>query len=213
MNEDGRIIGYYSIALQENRACELNNLCVLPEHRHKRVGERLLNDAFDRARALDCTKIDFSPLHAGIWKKIFLRASAAIPSVQHSRKITLCEPVCAYEKVRHARVSPHNDIRPFAAAFTETAVKLKQQNIACAVFLVAWANVLLGKIRKTADSCVPHKSHHRAVHPPDGYLFSHLCSPTSLQHRRQTTRCSFPRQPRQNGNPRVRLHSDAAPPP
>lgn len=56
--EDGRIIGYYSLALQENRECELNNLCVLPEHRHKRVGERLLNDAFARARALDCTRMN-----------------------------------------------------------------------------------------------------------------------------------------------------------
>lgn len=56
--EGGRIIGYYSLALQENRACELNNLCVLPEHRHKRIGERLLNDAFTKARALDCIKIN-----------------------------------------------------------------------------------------------------------------------------------------------------------
>lgn len=56
--EDGRIIGYYSLALQENRTCELNNLCVLPEYRHKHIGEKLLNDSFNKAHALDCIKIN-----------------------------------------------------------------------------------------------------------------------------------------------------------
>ncbi len=28
------IVGYYSLLLQENRECELNNLCVIPAYRH-----------------------------------------------------------------------------------------------------------------------------------------------------------------------------------
>ena len=31
----GQVVGYYSLHLQENGECELNNLCVLPEHRHQ----------------------------------------------------------------------------------------------------------------------------------------------------------------------------------
>ena len=30
-----KIIGYYSLELQDNNQCELNNLCVLPQYRHK----------------------------------------------------------------------------------------------------------------------------------------------------------------------------------
>lgn len=53
-----KIIGYYSLALQENHACELNNLCVLPEYRHRHIGETLLNNACEKARALGCVKIN-----------------------------------------------------------------------------------------------------------------------------------------------------------
>lgn len=37
--EGGEIIGYFSLELKAEGECELNNLCVLPEHRHKRIGE------------------------------------------------------------------------------------------------------------------------------------------------------------------------------
>ena len=58
---DGRIVGYYSLALQEGQMCELNNLCVLPEFRHRGIGEALLRHAFETAQALGCTK-----MHIGI---------------------------------------------------------------------------------------------------------------------------------------------------
>ena len=35
--EDDKIIGYYSLALQANNECELNNLCVLPQFRHQKM--------------------------------------------------------------------------------------------------------------------------------------------------------------------------------
>lgn len=50
--DDGRIVGYYSLALSEDGNCELNNLCVHPEHRHRGIGGALLSDAFTRAGAL-----------------------------------------------------------------------------------------------------------------------------------------------------------------
>lgn len=53
--EDGKLIGYYSLCLQDNQKCELNNLCVLPEYRHKKIGYKLLENAFE-------TLYDIQPL-------------------------------------------------------------------------------------------------------------------------------------------------------
>lgn len=59
INNQAEIIGYYSLCLQKNRICELNNLCVLPEYRHKKIGERLLNHALICAAGLGYQKITF----------------------------------------------------------------------------------------------------------------------------------------------------------
>lgn len=67
--EDDKIIGYYSLALQENHECELNNLCVLPEYRHRRIGEKLLNDACEKAQALGCIKINIGIVEENVMLK------------------------------------------------------------------------------------------------------------------------------------------------
>ena len=54
---DGRILGYYSLIFLENSECELSNLCVLPEFRHKKIGEVLLEDAVIRAKSSGCKKM------------------------------------------------------------------------------------------------------------------------------------------------------------
>ena len=56
--EDDIIVGYYSLLLQENEACELNNVCVLSEYRHKGIGEKLMKHAFITATELGCKKIN-----------------------------------------------------------------------------------------------------------------------------------------------------------
>lgn len=56
--DNGKIAGYYSLSLQEGGECELNNLCVLPEYRHRKIGEKLLMNAFDEARKRGCTKMN-----------------------------------------------------------------------------------------------------------------------------------------------------------
>jgi len=56
--ENDKIIGYYSLALQANNECELNNLCVLPEFRHKKIGEKLLLHSFETAKTLGCSKMN-----------------------------------------------------------------------------------------------------------------------------------------------------------
>ena len=57
-NPDGKIIGYYSLLLQEKGECELNNLCVLPEYRHKKIGHELLKDVYAQAQSHKCNKIN-----------------------------------------------------------------------------------------------------------------------------------------------------------
>ncbi len=54
---NGRILGYYSLMFLENSECELSNLCVMPEFRHKKIGEALLEDAVIRAKNSDCKKM------------------------------------------------------------------------------------------------------------------------------------------------------------
>ena len=51
--EDGKIVGYYSLLWQNETECELNNLCVLEQYRHKKIGEQLLQHAFNEAGKID----------------------------------------------------------------------------------------------------------------------------------------------------------------
>lgn len=56
---DGKkIIGYYSLSIQDNDECELNNLCVLPRYRHKHIGAELLSDAYIKAKEMGCEKMN-----------------------------------------------------------------------------------------------------------------------------------------------------------
>ena len=52
--ENGILCGYYSLLMQNNEECELNNLAVLPEYRHNGIGKKLLNHAFDMAQNAGC---------------------------------------------------------------------------------------------------------------------------------------------------------------
>lgn len=55
--EDDVIVGYYSLLQQENEECELNNVCVLPEYRHKGIGEQLMMHAFKIVEELGYKKV------------------------------------------------------------------------------------------------------------------------------------------------------------
>ncbi len=57
-SEDGKMLGYYSLAKQSDTEWELNNLCVLPEHRHDGIGDQLLQDAFKRVREFGAAKLN-----------------------------------------------------------------------------------------------------------------------------------------------------------
>ena len=55
--KDGKVIGYYSLAILSDDEIELNNLAVLPDQRHNGVGEKLLEDCFSRARERGAKKV------------------------------------------------------------------------------------------------------------------------------------------------------------
>lgn len=56
--EGEKLVGYYSLLLQENGECELNNLSVLPAYRHMGIGEKLLNHGIEEAKRLQCKKMN-----------------------------------------------------------------------------------------------------------------------------------------------------------
>ncbi len=55
---DAGLVGYYSLAIQDKDACELNNLCVLPDLRHRKTGQILLLDACSRAGEMGYKKMN-----------------------------------------------------------------------------------------------------------------------------------------------------------
>lgn len=59
-DDNNLILGYYSLYRLEKEVCELNNLCVLPEHRHKHIGEVLFFHAVTIASDIGCKKINIS---------------------------------------------------------------------------------------------------------------------------------------------------------
>ena len=52
------ICGYYSLYIQSSSECELNNLAVLPEYRHKEIGKRLFDHAVKTAKELGCDTLN-----------------------------------------------------------------------------------------------------------------------------------------------------------
>lgn len=54
---EGKIVGYYSLLVLNEDEIELNNLSVLPGHRHQKIGEKLLEDCFKKARELGKKKL------------------------------------------------------------------------------------------------------------------------------------------------------------
>ena len=52
--EDGKICGYYSLLLKDHGECELGNLSVMPEYRHRGIGTELLRHAVGIARKQNC---------------------------------------------------------------------------------------------------------------------------------------------------------------
>lgn len=63
---DNTIVGYYSLALTNDRECELNNLCILPEYRHLGIGGQLLLHAISQAQQLNLRTIKLSIIEENV---------------------------------------------------------------------------------------------------------------------------------------------------
>ena len=56
--ENDKMLGYYSLFKQNEGECELNNLSVLEEYRHKKIGGQLLEHAFSEAGKMGCLQVN-----------------------------------------------------------------------------------------------------------------------------------------------------------
>ena len=58
--DNDKLVGYYNLSFPGEEECELGSLCVLPEYRHKGIGEILLDDSISRAKEFGCEVMKLS---------------------------------------------------------------------------------------------------------------------------------------------------------
>ena len=96
--EDGGILcGYYSLLMQENGECELNNLAVLPEYRHKGIGRELLKHAADEARKAGCKVMNIGIVEENQVLRKWYEATGAVHLGTH--KFDFFPFTCGYMKM------------------------------------------------------------------------------------------------------------------
>ena len=94
--ENGTLCGYYSLLMQNNEACELNNLAVLPAYRHNGIGKKLLNHAFDMARNAGCKTVHISIVEENIVLRKWYEDNGAIHV--ETKKYDFFPFTCGYMK-------------------------------------------------------------------------------------------------------------------
>ena len=95
--EDGRICGYYSLLLRGKNECELGNLSVLPEFRHRGIGGRLLHHAIKTAGEQDCSVINLSIVEENtVLRKWYERYGAVHTGME---KFDFFPFTCGYMKI------------------------------------------------------------------------------------------------------------------
>lgn len=57
--DNDKIVGFFALEFYGNE-CELNNLCVSPEYRHRGIAKELLNHSFNVAKQNGTTKMNIS---------------------------------------------------------------------------------------------------------------------------------------------------------
>lgn len=75
--ENGKMVGYYSLLKQYEEECELSNLCVLEECRHKKIGEQLLQHAFSEARKMRCSQVNIGIVEENVKLRKWYEANGA----------------------------------------------------------------------------------------------------------------------------------------
>ena len=95
--EDGMPCGYYSLLLRGEGACELGNLSVLPEYRHKGIGGRLLAHAMERAREQGCRVMEFSIVEENTVLRNWYESSGAVHT--GTEKFDFFPFTCGYMRI------------------------------------------------------------------------------------------------------------------
>lgn len=73
-----RIVGYYSLLKQNEQECELNNLCVLAEYRHKKIGGQLFAHALGEAKKLGCSRVNIGIVEENKRLRAWYEANGAV---------------------------------------------------------------------------------------------------------------------------------------
>ena len=95
--DEGVICGYYSLLLQDNCECELNNLAVLPEYRHKGIGRELLVHAADEARRSGCKVLNIGIVEENQVLRKWYEANGAVHL--GTKKFDFFPFTCGYMKM------------------------------------------------------------------------------------------------------------------
>ena len=92
----GVLYGYYSLLIQDNKECELNNLAVLPEYRHKGIGKQLLEHAYSTARENGCKLMNIGIVEENVKLKKWYEDNGAVHVGTH--KFDFFPFTCGYMK-------------------------------------------------------------------------------------------------------------------
>jgi GNAT superfamily N-acetyltransferase len=94
--DSGVLYGYYSLLIQDNKECELNNLAVLPEYRHKGIGKQLLEHAYSTARENGCKLMNIGIVEENVKLKKWYEDNGAVHVGMH--KFDFFPFTCGYMK-------------------------------------------------------------------------------------------------------------------
>ena len=94
--DDGVLCGYYSLLIQENNECELNNVAVLPDYRHKGIGKKLIDHAFSMAKELGCNVMNIGIVEENVMLREWYEKAGAIHVGTH--KFDFFPFTCGYMK-------------------------------------------------------------------------------------------------------------------
>ena len=94
--DDGVLCGYYSLLIQENNECELNNVAVLPDYRHKGIGKKLIDRAFSTAKELGCNVMNIGIVEENVRLREWYEKAGAVHVGTH--KIDFFPFTCGYMK-------------------------------------------------------------------------------------------------------------------
>lgn len=94
---DEHIVGFFSLSYNDSN-CEINNLCVRPEYRHKGIGEDLLQFAIQRAKSKQADKLTLSIVEENTVLKEWYSSFGFIHT--HTKKYDFFPFTCGYMELK-----------------------------------------------------------------------------------------------------------------